>query len=143
MEKTFNMSVKEYLMRTQSVRTNIPLKIIEAVVNHQFKEAYQAMENKTSMELSGFGKFIFNDKKAKKMMLKELSKEKMFSEKLRKETDPKKIKSLENKLNNTKETIKSLKPRIKDGTEFFADNRGVEEQTDTTEKNEGDNREDI
>ena len=37
---------------------------IEAVVTHQFQSANEAMDTNDSIEISGFGKFYFNKKKA-------------------------------------------------------------------------------
>jgi len=66
MDKPQSMSVKDYIMRVQSVRTNTPLKIIEAVVDFQFEDANKALSlpNVHSIEISGFAKFSFNMKKA-------------------------------------------------------------------------------
>jgi nucleoid DNA-binding protein len=80
MDKPFEMPVKEYLMRVQSVKTNTPLKTIEAVVDYQMQGANSALENNESVELSGFGKFIFNAKKAKKKYYRFLEKKKFFEE---------------------------------------------------------------
>ncbi len=68
MDKPNNMSVKEYLYRVMSVRTNTPEKIITAIVDHQFEGVIEAMEKPGihSIEISGFGKFLFNTKKSLK-----------------------------------------------------------------------------
>ena len=60
------MSVKDYLIRTLAVKMMVSEKTIEAVVNHQFQSANEAMDLHNSIEVSGFGKFYFNDKKAVK-----------------------------------------------------------------------------
>lgn len=72
-DKPNSMPVKNYLMRILSVDMAIPEKIIEAVVNHQFQSANTAMDTNKSLEISGFGRFIFNDKKAVKKMASFLS----------------------------------------------------------------------
>lgn len=72
-DKPNSMPVKNYLMRILSVDMAIPEKIIEAVVNHQFQSANTAMDTNKSLEISGFGRFIFNDKKAVKKMTSLLS----------------------------------------------------------------------
>lgn len=60
------MSVKDYLVRTLAVKILTSEKTIEAVINHQFQSANEAMDLHNSIEISGFGKFFFNDKKATK-----------------------------------------------------------------------------
>lgn len=60
------MSVKDYLVRTLAVKILTSEKTIEAVINHQFQSANEAMDLHNSIELSGFGKFFFNKKKGVK-----------------------------------------------------------------------------
>ena len=66
MDKPISMSVKDYLIRTLAVKIMVSEKTIEAVVNHQFQSANEAMDLNNSVEISGFGKFFFNNKKAVK-----------------------------------------------------------------------------
>ncbi len=70
MDKPTAMSVKDYLYRVMSVSTNTPEKIIAAVVNHQFEGVMLAMDKPGihSIEVSGFGKFLFNTKKSQRML---------------------------------------------------------------------------
>ena len=68
MDKPISMSVKDYLIRTLAVKMLTSEKTIEAVVNHQFQSANEAMDTNNSLEISGFGKFYFNEKKAKKRL---------------------------------------------------------------------------
>ena len=78
MDKPISMSVKDYLVRTLAVKIMVSEKVIEAVVNHQFQSANEAMDIHNSLEISGFGKFYFNDKKAKKKILSLYGKKKMM-----------------------------------------------------------------
>lgn len=48
-----------------SMKTGIPERIVDEIIHHQFKSAKDAAEDNQSLELAGFGKFIFNVKKAK------------------------------------------------------------------------------
>lgn len=59
------ITVKDVLIRTTAVRLAIPERIVESVVTHQFSSAATAMDTNKSVEISGFGKFMFNEKKAK------------------------------------------------------------------------------
>ena len=70
MSKPMSMSVKEYLIRTLAIKLAVNEKTIEAVVNHQFQSANEAMDLNHSIEISGFGKFMFNEKKAAKKLAK-------------------------------------------------------------------------
>lgn len=58
------LTVKDLLIRTTAVRLAIPERIVESVVTHQFSSAATAMDTNKSVEISGFGKFMFNEKKA-------------------------------------------------------------------------------
>ena len=66
--KPASMSMKDYLIRVLAVKAMMSEKTIEAVVNHQFQSASLAMKTNNSIELSGFGKFYFNMKKAIKRL---------------------------------------------------------------------------
>lgn len=109
--KAISISVKDYLIRTISVRTNTPFKTIDAVITHQFDEAHKALfNNQFSVEISGFGKFIFNHKKAQKAFAKNLSKKALFELNLEnKDLTEQKRSSFTLKLENTNKFLTSLK----------------------------------
>jgi len=62
--KPRSMSMKDYLVRVLAVKMMMAEKTIETVINHQFQSSSEAMLNNSSVEISGFGKFYFNKKKA-------------------------------------------------------------------------------
>ena len=64
MDKPISMSVKDFLIRTLAVKMLTSEKTIEAVINHQFQSANEALDLNNSVEIAGFGKFFFNSKKA-------------------------------------------------------------------------------
>jgi nucleoid DNA-binding protein len=64
------MPLKEHLIKQLSLKLNIPEKILTSVINFQFTEALNATTLHNSIELSGFGKFVFSKTKAKKQMEK-------------------------------------------------------------------------
>jgi len=68
------MSVREWLIKTLSKRDNIPQTVIASVVTHQYDEASTALNNNNSIEISGFGKFYFNEGRATKEMARLLLK---------------------------------------------------------------------
>lgn len=138
MDKPMSMSVKDYLIRMMAVKMMVSEKTIEAVVDHQFQSANQALQENDSVEISGFGKFLFNRKKAEKLMEKMLSKKAMFEKQMNNESlSEHKRMSAANKLANTLESIETLKPRI---YEVQRDLRGVEEQADSSRTYEGADR---
>lgn len=81
MDKPISMSVKDYLVRTLAVKILTSEKVIEAVVNHQFQSANEAMDLNDSVEIAGFGKLFFNKKKAAKK-LEKLNVKKEFMERV-------------------------------------------------------------
>lgn len=68
MDKPISMSVKDYLIRILAVKSLTSEKLIEAVINHQFQSANEALKTNNSVEISGFGKFIYAVKKARKKL---------------------------------------------------------------------------
>jgi len=77
-DKPISLSVKDYLIRKMAVKLMTPEKTIDAVIMHQFQSANEATSQHKSVEISGFGKFFFNDKKAHKTMEKFLSQKALF-----------------------------------------------------------------
>lgn len=68
MDKPVSLSVKAWIIRQMSVRTMTQENVIETIVNHQFESALEAMDTCNSLEFSGFGRLIFNRKKAEKKL---------------------------------------------------------------------------
>jgi nucleoid DNA-binding protein len=130
-DKPISLSVKEYLIRRMAVKMMVSEKLLEAVVNHQFQSAHEAMGQHKSLEISGFGKFFFNDGKAVKTMQKFLSQKALFEKKANDEALPEaKRRNASMKLQSALDNIRDLKPRIYD----FSDLRGVEEQPAAAQK---------
>ena len=131
------MTDKEFLIRTIASKLLIAEKTIDAVINHQFASANSAMDTNKSVEISGFGKFMFNEKKAarrlKSYMMKKhdmhtiINHPTSTSEQIRKATLI---------YNDMVDNIALLKPNISD--EFLRDLRGLEEQVDSASTDEGD-----
>jgi len=141
MDKPISMPVKDYLMRVMSVRTNTPLKTIEAVIEFQMQGANEALVHNYSVELSGFGKFIFGHKKAQKKMEKNLSKKEVFEKMLlNPDISETKRASLNLKLENTIKFIEGLKPKLNGMEPAFG---GLEELNPPISTGEGINRTDI
>ena len=110
MDKPISLSVKDYLIRKMAVKLLKSEKTIEAVINHQFTSANSALLKHNSLELSGFGKLLFNVKKANKKFDRMLIQKEMLQKQLvnpevsekRKETAKAKLDSLENSIRDIK-----------------------------------------
>ena len=128
MDKPISMSVKDYLVRTLAVKMMISEKTIETVVNHQFQSANEAMDTNNSIEISGFGKFYFNEKKAKKR-LEDLTRKKnlMLEFIASAETSEQKKRSSQVTLEKTEALINLLKTKTKYEDQLLSDLRGLEE----------------
>lgn len=88
-------------------------KTIDAVVTHQFDSANDALNIHKSVEISGFGKFYFNQKKALAQYNKLLAIKKAYENMLLDENiTPTKKNAVELKLQIIQISIKTLKPKI-------------------------------
>lgn len=130
MDKPISLSMKEYLIRTLAVKMMISEKTLEAVINHQFNSANDAMKFYNTVEISGFGKFTFNSKKAVKKMEKMLSQQELFQSRIDDPNLSEQRRATETvKLNNVIHNINILKPKV---YEFQTNPGGLEEQYDST-----------
>lgn len=113
MDKPISMSVKDFLIRKLAVQLMTSEKLIETVVNHQFQSANEAMGVNNSLEISGFGKFFFNQKKAKKR-LGQLGAKMGAMDKIlaNEETTDQRRHAAQVTLEKTKITIDSIKSKI-------------------------------
>jgi hypothetical protein len=89
-------------------------RIIDQVINHQFDSANDALNTNDTIEISGFGKFLFNKKRALTQYTKLLQMKQAYENML---ADPditdKKKHSTELRLNTALTDIKILKPKMK------------------------------
>lgn len=111
--KPTSMSVKEWIIKKMAINMVIPEKIIDAVVTHQFDSANDALNIHKSVEISGFGKFFFNRKKALTQYNKLLNIKRSYETSLADEniTDTKRN-ALLLKMQIVDSSIKTLKPKI-------------------------------
>jgi nucleoid DNA-binding protein len=109
-----SVDIKNLLVRTTAVKLSIHEKLVEKVVDYQFKSANEAMGNNHSVELCGFGKFVFNNNKAKKKLVSLQKTVDILQNELdHPETAKKNPVFSKNVLKATKEHLASLKPMIK------------------------------
>lgn len=144
MDKPINLSMKDYLIRKLAVKLMTPEKTVEAVINHQFQSANEAMHINKSVEISGFGKFIFNEGKAIRKMSMYLDIEKALLNNMSKpDLSEGKQKLVNMKLATTRTNIELLKPKLNENNhQLLPDLRGLEEQSDSTQEDQGGNSKD-
>lgn len=113
MNKPASMSFKEWIIKKMSIQLVIPEKVIDQVVTHQFDSANDALNINKTVELSGFGTFHFNQKKAVTQYNKLLAIEKAYNNMLLDEniTEVKKN-AVMLKLKIIATSIKTLKPKV-------------------------------
>jgi nucleoid DNA-binding protein len=128
MDKPISMSVKDYLIRTLAVKMMVSEKLIETVINHQFQSANEAMDVNNSLEISGFGKFYFNEKKAKKR-LQTLEEKRKAMERYANDNSLSEQRRNTSKvtLEKTEALINLLKTKVTYEDQLLSDIRGVEE----------------
>jgi len=125
MDKPISLSVKDFIIRKMAVKLMMSEKTIDDVINHQFNSANEALKYNNSVEISGFGKFLFNQKKAIKRLNALLSKEELYNSVILTCTTEERKASIQLKLNTIKTEIEILKTRT---NEDVSNLRGVEEQ---------------
>lgn len=107
------MNIKDVLIKVMSEDLNIPESTIDRIVTHQFDGAHKAVLTHNSIEISGFGKFLFNSGKAKRQMEKYLS-QKAYLENLLNTPDISETKrrNAQMKMTTTIKNIKDLKTKV-------------------------------
>ena len=114
MNKPTTMSVKEFIIKRMSISMVISEKVIDQVVQHQFDSANDALNTNDTVEISGFGKFFFNTKKANtyynKLLAMNQAYENILADPL---TTEKRRHSTEQRMITVLSDIKMLKPKIK------------------------------
>lgn len=117
---------------------NMAENIIDSVVSHQFQSANAALLTANSIEIAGFGKFLFNQKKAEKHFQRMLEQKGVLEATLANENvSEQKKNSAKLKLDSLLKAIEILKPKIYD--KHQSDLRGLEEQSVSTVSPEGSN----
>lgn len=114
MNKPNTMSVKEFIIKRMSISLVVSEKIIDQIVQHQFDSANDALNTNDTVEISGFGKFFFNTKKANTHYNKLLAMKQAYENTLADTSiTEKKRHSTEQRMITVLSDIKMLKPKIK------------------------------
>lgn len=125
--KPISMSMKDWLIRRLAPKLMLSEKTLETVINHQFQSANEALRHNKTIEISGFGKFIFNNGKALKRMSSlqdiQIALERQVQNE---ELDENKRRIATMKLQSVREAIDALKPKITNEP-IVTDLRGMEE----------------
>jgi len=96
-----------------STKMVISEKVINQVITHQFNSINDALKTNNSVEISGFGKFLFNDKKARKHINKLTLIKSAYEKMLNDDSMPeKKANFIKSKLSELNLTLMSLKPKL-------------------------------
>ena len=108
------MSVKEWIIKRLAINMVISEKIIDSVIQHQFDSANDALNLNNTVEISGFGKFYFNVKKAEKHYTKLLQMRQAYENTLADQSiTEKKRHATEQRMITVLRDIKTLKPKMK------------------------------
>lgn len=73
-EKPTSLSVTDFIIRRLGVKLMMDEELIGKIVSFQGEHANKATQTNNQIEFSGFGKFIFYEKGAKKRLEKDLDK---------------------------------------------------------------------
>ena len=65
-DKPIALPVKDYIIKKTAIKLRISESIVEEVIAEQFKGIIKAMENHSSVEISGFGVFHLLPKKTER-----------------------------------------------------------------------------
>jgi len=108
------MSVKEFIIKRMAISLVVSEKIIDNVIQHQFDSANDALNTNDTIEISGFGKFFFNTKKANTHYNKLLAMKQAYENTLADTSITEKRRhSTEQRMITVLSDIKMLKPKIK------------------------------
>lgn len=64
MEKPKNKSLKDFIVENIAQRMKMQEPVVSAIVSHQFKGITRALQKYKTVEMAGFGKWIFMEKRA-------------------------------------------------------------------------------
>ena len=146
MDKPVTLSLKAWIIRNMSVSSQIQESLIETVINHQFDSAFVALNTCNTLEFSGFGRLVFNTKKAYKKLEKYESQllefDRIMSDpsisllrrrnmQMKKDTTTKNIEYLNTRLNEYTSNLRRVEKQIVPSN----DSQGIDTNCNTT-KNE-------
>ena len=108
--------MKEQLIKEIAKKLELEERMVEKIVSHQFDSAIKATHVNNSVEISGFGKFVFNKRRAYYKLESLLATQKNIEALLAKELSEKERRNYELKLVTVNKVVNSLKPKLHDFT---------------------------
>ena len=112
-DKPITMPLRDWLIKQIAKQKNIPSSVIEAIVTHQFDSANSAIHIHKSLEISGFGRFVFSDAKANYQLKRNAEATEVLKGKLELlEIDSKEHHSLSEKIDSIARGTEELTKRI-------------------------------
>ena len=136
-----SLSVKNFLIRKMSTATNISEKVITSVVDHQFNSLVENMSTCNSLEISGFGKFVFNKKKGVNMMLKYIREKEQLMITLDTCIEERVRKRAEIRISQIEISIRALNQKLQSYENQFCTSVGrLEESHNSSSRDEGTNK---
>ena len=113
MNKPTTMSVKEWIIKKLAISMVVSEKVIDSVITHQFDSANDALNLNNTVEISGFGEFVFNTKKAQLHYTKLLEMKQAYENTLADQSiTDKKRHATEQRMITVLKDIKTLKPKM-------------------------------
>lgn len=136
-DKPISLPIKDYLVRKTSVKKMLPENIVSAIIDDAFKGANEATQSNNEVEISGLGKFMLSEKKAKDGLESMTKIKAAYLIKLQTETDEIKRKNLLKRVASADETIEYLERKLeKSNDKRISDNRRMEESSNTPKETE-------
>lgn len=110
MSRPLTVPIKDWMIKNLSKEKDISERTIQCVISHQAESVMKKMRECHSVEFSGFGKFLFNVKKAEKKLGNMLEMEQRMKAIIENEGDtPQKRRAMEVRYKVLVEDIKNLK----------------------------------
>ena len=112
-DRPVTMTVKDGLVRRMSVDMKISESIVHRVIDHQVNSMKKAFDVNNSVEISGFGKFVFNKKKVMRKINGCYEIKKRYEETLNDKTLPERKRvSVEFKLHKLMLDVEAMKKKL-------------------------------
>lgn len=113
------MALKDNIIKKVAEKTELSTAVVEAVITHQFTALIEKMSTEHSVEISGFGKFLFLPAKAKRLV--------EGIDRLIEKAPPPTTPAEEKKLRSAKEDVEVIRQRLNQyNAKLKTDSRGVE-----------------
>jgi nucleoid DNA-binding protein len=117
------MGLKENIIKKVAEKTEVEASIVESIITHQFASVVSRMSSEYSIEVSGFGKFLFLPAKAQRLV-NSLEKNVAFP---KEEMTP----AEEKKFRADKEDVETIRKRLNEyNAKLKTNSGGVEECSD-------------